>query len=299
MNLRLFAFSIAGLLYPTFTFAESSLQYHYGRLNAKYQHYTGRRSEVSMPVHELSILDASGNLSAGLSNASAQYAAREGAIADTKQRVAEGKEAGGQKIISYSWKEVAAQEGDVKRYGLRLASTESLFSFSPIFGSKSKKFSSMAEVYMIGTMSNDVLLETDSFILRGNTFFGVRWGSFRDVDQTPTAPALSEDKKVDTGYFTIPLTYRLGLITPIGLHLYLEAGLDPVTAIRHQFSKHDQKVPNDILITPALEYRVHENFGIGVRSEEYQGSFVRYTRYKIYNPEYKQRMTTAYINFSG
>lgn len=293
----LFAFLVV-TLQTTSAFAESGIQYHYGRLNAKYQNYTGRRAEVNMPVHELSILDASGNLSAGLSNASAQYAAREGAIAETKERVREGKEIGGPKTITYSWKETAAQEGDVKRYGLRLASTKNVFSFDPIFGSNAEKYSSMAEIYMIGTMTNDLLLATDSFLLRGNLFFGARWGAFRDADRTPTGPALNEDRKVDTGYITLPLTYRLGLILPFGLQLYFEAGLDPITLVRHQFMKHDQKIPNDILITPAVEYRVHENVGIGARVEEYRGSFIRWTRYKVYNPEYKQRMATVYVNFS-
>lgn len=297
--MRLFFLLMIALLYSPHTFAESGIQYHYGRVHAKYQNYTGMRGEVSMPVHEFSIQDASGNLSAALSNASAEYAAREGAIADSKERVREGKELGGPKVIGYSWKEVSAQGGDVKRYGLRMGSTESIFSFDPIFGSKAKKFSSMAEIYMVSTLSNKVLMESDSFLLRGNLFFGARWGSFRDVNKTPTGPALNEDKKVDTGYFTLPLTYRLGWIMPFGLQIYLEAGLDPITLLRHQFSKHDQKIPNDILITPAIEYRVHEHVGLGLRAEDYQGSFVRYTKYKIYNPEYQQRMITAYINFSG
>lgn len=169
----------------------------------------------------------------------------------------------------------------------------------PISGSKAAKYSSLAEFYLVGTMTNDVVASGDSYLLVENIFFGFRLGFFRDVDQTATGPALNDDRKIDSGYFYLPLTYRLGLHFPIGLRLYIEAGIDPLTLARRHLSKSDEKLPDDVIITPAAEFRVHPNVGLGVRSEDYRGSMVQSDRGRIRNPQYRQRMTTAYINFSG
>lgn len=299
MSIRIFGFSIASLIWSTLSFAESSIQYHHGRVTMKYKTYMNTPAETSMPVFEISLLDSSGALSAGINNASAQYAAREGAVAEAKREVREGEALPGPKMISYSWQEQAAQGGDVKRWGLRMGSTEGMYSLSNISGHKSQKYSSLAEFFLIGNIDRDVWLTTDYFMIRGDTFWGFRLGLFRHVDQTTTGPTLNPDRKIDSGYFTLPLTYRIGLITPIRLHLYLEAGFDPVTAIRHYGSKRKDKIPNDILITPSVEFRVFQHVGIGMRVEEYRGSMIQSDRYDVVNPEYKQRMVTGFINISG
>lgn len=291
--------STFALLASAAAFAESSIQYHYGNLKVDYESYHGRRRGLTMPVHEFSILDASGELSAGLSNVSSQYAAREGAIADEKRKVREGESLGGTKILNYSWTQVAAQEGDVKRYGLRLASTRSALSMEPITGARASKYSSLGEFYLVGTMSNDVVASGDSYLISENIFFGFRLGFFRDVDQTNTGPVLNDDRKIDSGYFYLPLTYRLGLLLPIGLRLYVEVGLDPLTLARRYLMKADKNLPDDVVVTPSVEFRVHPNVGLGVRSEDYRGSMIQSDKGAVKNPQYRQRMTTAYINFSG
>lgn len=279
--------------------AESSIQYHYGTLKVKYESYTGARRSLDMRIQEFSLVDSSGEFGAALSNASSRYAAEQGAIAEEKRKVREGEAAPGTKIISYSWQERAAQEGDSKRYGLRLGSTESIFSLDPILGSDAEKFSSLAEFSLIGEMDSDVLWPADYFLLKHQLFWGFRLGFFRDFDIYSPQRAADIDKKMDTGYFYLPLSYRLSLHLPFGLVAYGEAGIDPITLVRHQFSDDNQKIPHDIVLTTGVEYRAFEYLGLGWRMEEYRGSSIVSTKYKIHNPEYEQKMITFYINFSG
>lgn len=279
--------------------AESSIQYHYGTLKVDYESYTGARRSLDMRIQDISLVDSSGEFGAALSNTSSRYAAEQGAIAEEKRKVREGEAAAGTKIVSYSWQEKAAVSGDAKRYGLRLGSTESIFSLDPITGSDEDKFSSLAEFYLIGALDSDVLWPADFFLLKHELFWGFRLGLFRDFDLFSPTRTSSIDKKMDTGYFYLPLSYRLSFHLPFGLMAYGEAGIDPITLVRHQFSDDNQKIPHDIVLTSGVEYRVLEYWGLGWRMEEYRGSSIVSTKYQIHNPEYRQRMMTFYINFSG
>jgi hypothetical protein len=299
-DMKLFsALLIPGLaLFGESLLAESSIQYHYGTLKVDYESYTGARRSLDMRIQEFSIVDASGEFSAGLSNISSRYAAEQGAVAEEKRKVREGESAPGTKIISYSWQERAAAEGDAKRYGLRLGSTESIFSLDPITGSDANKFSSLAEFSLIGALDTDVLWAADSFLLRHDLYWGFRLGFFRDFDLTSPLRVSSIDRKFDTGYFYLPFSYRVSLILPFGLTGYGEAGIDPITMVRHQFSDDNQKIPHDIVLTSGVEYRALSIMSVGWRMEEYRGSSVVSTEYQIHNPEYRQKMVTFYINFS-
>lgn len=273
----------------------SSLKYSYGSINVDYQWYTGSRASVSMPVHEFSLHDSSGEFSAALSNVGAQHAAREGAIAEEKRKVREGESLGGPKIINYSWNQAAAQQGDMKEYILRLGSTENIFSLDPITGSGKKKYQSIAELGLIAAVNGDMLGGGEFFALRHDVIFGFRLGLFRDIDKTRPD---NDERNIDTAYFYLPLTYRIGLFLPANIRAYVEAGADPITVVRHYGSKSDSKIPLDLYFAPVVEIRLFDLLNVGVKIEEYKGSFISYDKYAIRNPEYKHRMTTAYVSLS-
>jgi hypothetical protein len=251
-----------------------------------------------VPVHEFSLLDSSGEFSAALNNASAEYAAREGAIADEKEKVRKGESVGGTKIISYSWEQAAAREGDAKEYSLRLGSNDGIFSTDPIFGNDNEQYQSVAEISMVAAVWGDILGGTEFMGLRHDVILGFRFGSFRDIDLRPNSGRENNDKKMDTGYFYIPLTYRIGMFFPMNVRAFLEAGADPITVVRHYGSKSDTKIPLDIYLAPAVEMRFFNLLNIGVKMEEYKGSFISYDKYKIKNPEYKHRMITTYVSLA-
>ena len=277
----------------------SALRYSYGDITVDYEFYTGRKSKVKMAVHEFNLLDSSGELSAGLSNMSSEYAAREGAIADEKEKVRKGESAGGDRIITYNYQTVAAKAGDAKEYGLRLGSQDSIFSTDPLFGNdKKEQYISSAELSMLAAFWGNLLLTNDHVAVRHDVIFGLRFGSFRDIDRRPESGRETTDRKTDSGYFYLPLTYRVGIFAPFGIRAFVEAGGDPITAVRHFASSGDDRIPLDTYFAPAVEKRFFDLLNVGLRIEEYTGSFIAYDKYKIKNPRYKHRMVAAYLSLT-
>jgi|GEM_PF-2800992 len=292
-------FAVAGFFGATGDVYASSVRYSYGDIEVDYQFYTGRRSKVKMAVHEFNLLDSSGELSAGLSNMSSEYAAREGAIADEKEKVRKGESAGGDRIVSYSYETVAAKAGDGKEYGIRLGSQDSVFSTDPLFGNDKKaQYISSAELSMIATIWGGMLGSNQFMAVRHDVIFGLRWGSFRDIDRSAGSGREGVDRKTDSGYFYLPLTYRLGFFAPFAIRAFIEAGGDPITALRHYGGSGKDKIPLDTYFAPSIEKRFFELMNVGLRVEEYTGSFISYDKYAIKNPSYKHRMVAAYISLT-
>ncbi len=283
---------VFAILLPNLARAESGIKYWYSELKSDFAYYTGvRTKDATVKVHEFSLSDASGELSAGLQTAGNRISAEAGAINEERQKIQKGESLGGPKTLSYTYERAQAQGGDAKIYSLRLGSTKNAFSMETLDTDRNKDgMVTYAEIAMIAPVSGDIIFGNDWFTTRYDIVFGGRWGGIRVNDLKASDES---DKYKNVGYLYLPLSYRMTFFLPLGFQALAEYGLDPITLVRHVGDRQGQKIPLDIFINAAAEYR-YEMFGIGLQYEKYRGSAVTNWGKSIVNPDYQHEMLGLY-----
>ncbi len=280
------------VLFTQSAYGESGLKYWYSSLNSDFEYYTGTRtSNAKVNVHEFSLNDSSGAFSAALQTASNRMAAEAGAINDENRKIAKGESVGGPKVLSYSYENAAAQDGDTKIYSLRLGSTENAFS-SETFSTDRKKdgMVTYVELAMIAAMTGDMITTNEFFALRYDILIGARFGG---IKVNALNSLNSEDRYKDAAYFYLPATARFGFYFAHNISLKVEYGQDPITLVRNLSDSDKPKIPLDRYSGLALEYRV-DVYGFGLQYEGYRGSAIMGAGKNVVNPVYEHEMIGLY-----
>ena len=222
-----------------------------------------------------------------------RVAAQAGAENEEREKVAKGESVGGPKILSYSWREEVAQEGDMKVYGLRFGSTDNAFSMDPFVQNKSKDgLVTYVELSLLANISQNELVENENYLLKGLWNFGGRFGGINSND---SSRADSKEKSLSAAYFYLPLTYQLKFQSSFNLEFWAEYGGDVITLLRHYISKAEKKIPLYVYVGAGVGYRIGGVATIGVKMERYSGSLVTGWGEPTINPTYTHELTSAFV----
>jgi hypothetical protein len=284
--------SVIAILLTQNARAESGIKYWYSELKSDFTYYTGARTkDAKVKVHEFSISDASGELSAGLQTVGNRMAAEAGAINAERQKIEKGESLGGPKTLTYTYERAQARSGDAKIYSLRLGSTENAFSMETLSTNRNKhEMVTYAEIAMVAPVLGDILFGGDWLAARYDLVFGGRWGGIRVNDLNAQNDS---DKYKNAGYLYLPLSYRMTFFLPFGFQALAEYGVDPITVVRHYGDRQGEKIPLDHYMNAAVEFR-YEFFGVGLQYEKYRGSAVTKWGESIVNPAYQHEMLGVY-----